>query len=350
MTILHRAWQRLPSSVQQRLRPLIWTARRYRGQVEEPAVAPATVPHVPSEADESDIEVLRTLDDLDRKLVEIDAAWAISDDEMRRVFKTFRMEFPLPLPEDPFDPVYRERQFEVYQRISGRPGYTTDNERSDFPMDPQRPFPYYTESHDTVSHQLMAVGYIIMTMRLPAKASVLELGVGWGNTTIALARMGYEVTAVDIEPKFVQLVNDRARLVGLPPPARVGSFLDVGSLERRFDAVLFYECFHHCSDHMSLLRQLHEVLAPGGRVFFAAEPITDAFSMPWGIRLDGESLWAIRRNGWLELGFQEGFFRTALERCGYSVVKHVTPATHLGVIFEATPLADAADVSSMANR
>jgi SAM-dependent methyltransferase len=185
----------------------------------------------------------------------------------------------------------------------------------------------------------MAVGYIIMTMRLPAKAKVLDMGVGWGNTAVTLAQMGYDVTAIDIEPKFVELVNGRAALLGLPPIAEVGSFLDIGTRPDRFDAVLFYECFHHCSDHMSLLQQLHTVLAPGGRVFFAAEPITDAFPMPWGIRLDGESLWAIRRSGWLELGFQESYFRTALERAGFSVVKHVTPATHLGVIFEATPVA-----------
>jgi SAM-dependent methyltransferase len=248
------------------------------------------------------------------------------------------MEFPLPLPDDPFDPEYRERQFEVYRRISGQTVYTTDNERSEFPMDPTRPFPFYTESYDTVSHHLIALGFIIQTMRLPAKAKVLELGVGWGNTAITMAQMGYDVSAIDIEPNFVKLVNDRAALFGLPPIARHGSFLEIGELEDRFDAVLFYECFHHCSDHMALLQQLHSVLAPGGRVFFAAEPITDAFPIPWGIRLDGESLWAIRRNGWLELGFQESYFRAALERAGFSVIKHVTPATHLGVIFETTPI------------
>ena len=87
------------------------------------------------------MEIVRTLDELDVKLIEIDSAWAISDDEMRKVFKTFRMEFPVPLPSDPFDPEYRKRQFEVYERVSGRV-YETHNERSEFPMDPTRPFPF----------------------------------------------------------------------------------------------------------------------------------------------------------------------------------------------------------------
>ncbi len=83
--------------------------------------------------------------------------------------------------------------------------------------------------------------------------------------------------------------------------------------------MLFYEAFHHCDDHMRLLSLLHDVLEPGGRVFFAAEPITDAFPLPWGVRLDGESLWATRRSGWLELGFKESYFLSALRRSEFTV-------------------------------
>jgi hypothetical protein len=80
---------------------------------------------------------------------------------------------------------------------------------------------------------------------------------------------------------------------------------------------------------------LHNVLRPGGKVFFAAEPIDDSFPVPWGLRLDGESLWAIRRNGWLELGYQESYFVRTLHHLGWVSHKHVSPATHLAVIFEA---------------
>ena len=57
--------------------------------------------------------------------------------------------------------------------------------------------------------------------------------------------------------------------------------------------------------------------------------------MPWGVRTDGESLWAIRRNGWLELGFQESYFLRMLAHAGWVVTKHTTDATYLGVVFEA---------------
>jgi 2-polyprenyl-3-methyl-5-hydroxy-6-metoxy-1,4-benzoquinol methylase len=181
----------------------------------------------------------------------------------------------------------------------------------------------------------MALGYIIRTMALPAGASVLDLGPGWGNTTIALARMGYKVTAIDIDPTFVDLIRARANKLSLDIDVRCGEYLEVDQLKHRYDAVLFFESFHHCSDHRELLKRLPQVIEPGGRLFFAAEPIDDSFSMPWGLRLDGESLWAIRRNGWLELGFQESYFLRTLHHLGWLCTKHVNSATHLGVIFEA---------------
>jgi 2-polyprenyl-3-methyl-5-hydroxy-6-metoxy-1,4-benzoquinol methylase len=325
-----------------RLRPLAGRMRRRAGRLARraglrPSVAPPTgAPAGAAAPPAREIRVLRTLDELDGKLREIDAAGAVSDDAMREVFQTFKMGTPTDLPSDPASAEYADRQFEMYRRISGRTEYAIANERSDYAVDANRPFPYYTESFDTVGHQLMAFGFIIRTMALPAGASVLELGAGWGNTTVALARMGYQVTSVDVDPNFVDLVRERGTKFGLSIDARQGEFLQVDQLGLTFDAVLFYESFHHCSDHRSLLERLGKVLNPGGRVFFASEPIDDSFPIPWGLRLDGESLWAIRANGWLELGFQESYFVRMLLHLGWVVAeKHVTPATHLGVIYEA---------------
>jgi 2-polyprenyl-3-methyl-5-hydroxy-6-metoxy-1,4-benzoquinol methylase len=304
-------------------------AKRGPVRLDSAALGPAD-----SAVAQSPVQTLSSLEDLDQKLRDVDAAWAISDDAMREVFQSFKMEPPADLPSDPNSVEYANHQFHLYRTIAGRAAYRVDNERSDFPADPNRPFPYYTESPDTVGHQLMALGYIIRTMALPAGASVLDMGPGWGNTTIALARMGYKVTAIDIDPTFVHLIRARANKLGLEIDVRRGRFLDVDQLEEHYDAVLFFESFHHCSDHRELLQSLARVIGPGGRLFLAAEPIDDSFAMPWGIRLDGESLWAIRRNGWLELGFQESYFLRMLHHLGWVCTKHVTNATHLGVIFE----------------
>ena len=281
------------------------------------------------------IQLLSSLDELREKLTEIRAAWEISDDAMREVFQGFAMAPPTDVPADPYSAEYADRQFEFYRYIADRPTYEIDHERSDFGIDANRPFPYYTESAETVGDQLMAIGFIIKIMGLPAGSSILELGPGWGNTTIELARMGYEVTAVDIDPSFVGLINERADKLALRVDVRELAFLDIDQLDRTFDAVLFFESFHHCSDHRALVRKLKAVVAPEGRVFFAAEPVADSFPVPWGLRTDGESLWAIHQFGWLELGYQESYFLRMLAHLGWTAKKHTTAATCLGIIFEA---------------
>ena len=71
-------------------------------------------------------------------------------------------------------------------------------------------------------------------------------------------------------------------------------------------------------------------------MLFAAEPIADAYPAPWCLRLDGESLWAIRQNGWFELGFQETYFIDTMARFGWAIEKVVCSETPWGVIFVAT--------------
>ena len=40
-------------------------------------------------------------------------------------------------------------------------------------------------------------------------------GLEWGHTTLALAQLGFKVTALDIEPRFRKLIRERARRLWL---------------------------------------------------------------------------------------------------------------------------------------
>jgi SAM-dependent methyltransferase len=86
--------------------------------------------------------------------------------------------------------------------------------------------------------------------------------------------------------------------------------------DRKFDAAVFYESFHHCADHLALLERLHGIVRPDGVVVFAAEPV-QRLGYPWGPRLDGLSVWSSRTYGWLELGFDTRYFDSALARTGW---------------------------------
>ena len=89
---------------------------------------------------------LRSLDELEAKLAEAEVAWKVSDDAMREVFKSFVYLPPPDTPSDPYSAEYQEYQFALYRMIAERTHYEIENERCDFRVDANRPFPYYTES------------------------------------------------------------------------------------------------------------------------------------------------------------------------------------------------------------
>lgn len=297
------------------------------------------VAEVPASDAEPRVREVATIGELDAVLKEVDAAHAISDDAVRAALQSFRYVVDFAnLPSDPFSKEYADYQLDLYELIAGRP-YKIENERSSFlDAGPSAlPFPYYTQSWKTVSTHLMLTGLIIKTLELPSRSSVLEFGSGWGNTTLALAQMGYQVTAIDIEQRFLDIVDHRCRGLANPPRLLCRDFASVAELEDRFDAIVFDASFHHCSDHRSLLASLRDRLKPGGKVLFAAEPIDETLPMPWGLRLDGGSVWSTRCFGWLELGFTETYFREAASRVGFSVKKVHHPVDEFGTMFVARP-------------
>ena len=264
------------------------------------------------------MRVVRNLDELDAMITACNEAEAISDDAMRAVFGTFRMDPPREMPADPFSEAFRTAQLDLYQQIAGKV-YSNENEITSFNVDNavRRPFPFVTNSTSTAGEYFMAIGYLLRCMALPPGSRVLEFGAGWGISSVWLAQLGHHVTTVDIEPCFCELISRRAAHEGVEIEVINADFFWIEGQQRQFDAVIFQGCFHHCDDHLRLLRALVPVVAPQGRIFFGAEPVMQDFPQPWGLRLDGNSLWAIRKNGWLELGFQADYFVRALARTGW---------------------------------
>lgn len=283
------------------------------------------------------MQVISTLGELAAKIQECnDALTHGSDDAMRRVFGTFQMDFSKQLPADPFSPEYRDFQMSIYQHVAQKP-YSVANERTLFDVDAglRRPFPYCAQSCMTAGHHLTAIGFMLRTLDLQPGARVLEFGPGYGNTTIALALLGMEVTAVDIEPNFCELIRARAAQNFADVEVVQADFLWAETVTEPYDAVIFFECFHHCADHMRLLAALHTAVKPGGHVTFASEPILPGYPVPWGVRMDGEALWAARNFGWMELGFDEAYFAAALRRTGWSARKHICPDVPWASVWQA---------------
>ena len=262
-----------------------------------------------------------TLDRLDAELAVVADLFERSEDEARRFLDGFELAVPPGAPADPFSDAYRQWTWDVYERISGRTGYSVANEHSPFDYERAvvRPFPYQTGSATVVGDDLVARGHLVRCLGDPAlelapPARVVEFGPGWGNLTVDLAATGFAVTAVEVDAGFADLVRSRCP-VGADLSVEVADMLEFEPSEP-FDAAVFFESFHHCADHLAMLRRLHRIVRPGGVVLFASEPVQQ-MPYPWGPRLDGQSLWSTRTHGWLELGFDTAYFDKALARTGW---------------------------------
>jgi 2-polyprenyl-3-methyl-5-hydroxy-6-metoxy-1,4-benzoquinol methylase len=302
-------WTGFKEVVKQCCPPAIWSAMRWLGG------------RAPGPKKQSSPRVITTLAELDREIVRADHAAQTSDDALRQALAEFRFAHEITLPPDPESAAYRQAQMDLYRLISGRDSYSpAANEMTGLDLEAAitRPFPYVTRSSITVGNQLMMIGFLIYAAELRPGHRILEFGPGYGKTTVELVQMGYPVTAVDINPGFLQAIRERCRRLGLDVTVICSDMADFRS-DSRFDRIIFYECFHHCSDHTRLVKNFDSLLAEGGKILFAAEPIEDDFPVPWGVRLDGISVWSIRKFGWLELGFRTDYFTALMARHGWQL-------------------------------
>ena len=238
---------------------------------------------------------------------------------------------------DPFGPQYFERMLDIYREISGREFDQTANELTDFDFaNHAEAFTSYgghTAPADIALH-FHRLSSAVRAAKLPRGASFLDMGCGWGFSTELLAQCGFKVTAVDINPAFVSLVETRCRRLGYPVKTVLSSFDDFQT-DETFDGILFYECFHHAARPWDLVRKLAGNLRDGGQILLAGEPIQDEFWPHWGLRRDPLSIYCIRKFGWFESGWSLAFLKEMFARAG--LVTHVKQDTEGLIVWAARP-------------
>jgi SAM-dependent methyltransferase len=103
---------------------------------------------------------------------------------------------------------------------------------------------------------------------LIAGRKVLEVGLGYGTLSEALARMGADYYGLDIAAGPVEMVRHRlARLSGgRPEQVQQGSALDLPFADATFDLFASIGCLHHTGDLFGAVHEARRVLRPGGRL------------------------------------------------------------------------------------
>jgi 2-polyprenyl-3-methyl-5-hydroxy-6-metoxy-1,4-benzoquinol methylase len=218
---------------------------------------------------------------------------------------------------NPFGDAYVAQQLAVYRELSGRDLDQLVNEHTELDIDlhVDAVNPYDHGSPGGLSTHVERLSRAVRLTMPPRGGRALDMGCGWGLSAEVLAYAGLSVTAVDVNEDFVNLVNRRAARSGYDITAVHGTF-DEFETDLRFDLIVFYECLHHAVRPWTVLRRMADLLAPGGSVVLAGEPINDTWWESWGLRLDPMSVYCIRKFGWLESGWSEKFLRRAFRRGG----------------------------------
>lgn len=149
---------------------------------------------------------------------------------------------------------------------------------------------------------------------------VADLACGTGNTTLPLAKRGYEVYGVDLAPAMLAKAEDKAKTMGLSPHFLEQDMRSL-SLPKAMDLIT---CYHDGlnyiidpNDLRTVFKKVYESLRPGGLFIFdlnAVEKLSNAggdttfvddqdISLIWETGYDqANDVWEITLTGFIKKG------------------------------------------------
>ena len=98
---------------------------------------------------------------------------------------------------------------------------------------------------------------------------ILDIGCGGGILSEALARLGADVTGVDVAKRNINVARHHAAEAGLPVYYLLGSAEDLAEAGERFDVVLNMEVVEHVADLGAFMKACNALVRPGGMMFVA---------------------------------------------------------------------------------
>ncbi|ASK96939.1 bifunctional 2-polyprenyl-6-hydroxyphenol methylase/3-demethylubiquinol 3-O-methyltransferase UbiG [Xanthomonas campestris pv. merremiae] len=120
-------------------------------------------------------------------------------------------------------------------------------------------------------HELNPVRLEYVSARLElAGARVLDVGCGGGLLSESMARLGAQVTAIDLAPELVKVARLHSLESGVQVDYRVQSVEDLAAEQAgSFDAVTCMEMLEHVPDPTAIIRACASLLKPGGKLFLS---------------------------------------------------------------------------------
>jgi glycosyltransferase involved in cell wall biosynthesis/2-polyprenyl-3-methyl-5-hydroxy-6-metoxy-1,4-benzoquinol methylase len=163
---------------------------------------------------------------------------------------------------------------------------------------------------------------VAQALALPPDRRILDVGCGSGWLSEYFARLGYDVTGIDISPDLVEVARERVARVPYgaddETPLRCRFLIHDAEgepLPETFDAVVCYDSLHHFEDERAVMRSLSQMTAYGGALFILEGDRPEA-----GSENERELLEVMRTFGTLESPFGREYLRELLDEFGFAVV------------------------------
>jgi glycosyltransferase involved in cell wall biosynthesis/2-polyprenyl-3-methyl-5-hydroxy-6-metoxy-1,4-benzoquinol methylase len=163
---------------------------------------------------------------------------------------------------------------------------------------------------------------VAAALALPHDRRILDVGCGSGWLSEYFARLGYDVTGIDISPDLIAIARERVERVPYgadhETPLRCRFLvhdIEGAPLADEFDAVVCYDSLHHFEDERAVLRSLAAMTRTGGSLFILEGDRPEEGSEP-----EGELLEVMRAYGTLESPFGREYLRALLDEFGFAVV------------------------------
>ena len=130
---------------------------------------------------------------------------------------------------------------------------------------------YETGTESVAEASAAMTQHLLGLAGLNAGNRVLDIACGYGGTLRALARLGCEVTGIDISKHCVERARAGNAEAGLDDEidVEVGDFHDLDSAPGPWDAVICQEAIIHSPDRPKVFAEVCRVLRPGGVFAFS---------------------------------------------------------------------------------
>jgi ubiquinone/menaquinone biosynthesis C-methylase UbiE len=159
----------------------------------------------------------------------------------------------------------------------------------------------------------------------------LDFGTGTGNVTEHMLDIGFQVTAADLSPQFLQIVEER---YNIPTIQLIG-----GSLahlpDSSYDLIGAYSVMHHIPDYLGAIAKLITKLRPGGVLLIDHEH-NDTYWHPTPELIDFRRENAEARTG--------RFWDPDHKRLQYLLRAAMTPRRHLARLRRRLRISDEGDI------